>query len=313
MVADLFKPQEVTLINGDSKVAEELTKLPFDHIFFTGSTRVGKRVMSAAAQNLTSVTLELGGQNPAIVDETARLQDAAQRLLFGKMLNAGQACVSPNFIFIHKTIEEEFIALIKDELEKCFPGDKKKNPDFARIINKTNHTRVKNLIEDAVAKGAELVTKPDFDEKENFITPTIIKNVPLNAQLFDKEIFGPLIALSSYDNLLPILEFLRLKPVPLAFYIFSQSKKNINFILNNSCSGTVAVNDTTLQFGHPELPFGGHSQSGLGKSHGYYSFVEFSNRRSVLKQRNGLTLSRFVQPPYTGKVKKLVELTLKYF
>lgn len=312
MIKELFDEQEVALINGDYTISQDLLKLPFDHIYFTGSSGVGKIVMKAAAENLTSVTLELGGQNPAIIDETARISDTAQRLVFGKFLNNGQACVSPNYVFVHKSVEKKLIERLQTELENSFPGDKQKNPDYARIINIKNFLRVKKLIEDAIAKGARPATKIAFDEKQCFVAPTILSNTPLNASLFDEEIFGPVLALSCYENLDDVISIIQSKPRPLALYIFSQSEKNINYILNNTCSGTAAINETTLQFGHPGLPFGGINSSGSGKSHGYYSFVEFSNRRAVLKQKNGFTLSRLVMPPFSAKVKKIAELTLKY-
>ncbi|MCB0281318.1 MAG: aldehyde dehydrogenase family protein [Calditrichaeota bacterium] len=313
MIAELFNEQEVALLNGDYKVSQDLLKLPFDHIFFTGSSRVGKIVMKAAAENLTSVTLELGGQNPAIIDETARISDTANRLIFGKFLNNGQACVSPNYLFVHKSMEKALIDKLKIELEKCFPGDKKSNPDYARIINNQNFQRVKRLIDDAVSKGAQTETEPVFDENECFVAPVILRNTPLEADLFDEEIFGPVLALRSYENLADVIPIIQSKPNPLALYIFSQSEKNTTYILDNTCSGTVAINETTLQFGHPGLPFGGINSSGSGKSHGFYSFIEFSNQRSVLKQKNGFTLSQLVMPPFSNRVKRIAELTLKYF
>ncbi|KAA3609960.1 MAG: aldehyde dehydrogenase family protein [Calditrichaeota bacterium] len=312
MISDLFDESEVTVVLGDYKVSESLLKLPFDHIFFTGSPQVGKIVMNAAAKNLTSVTLELGGQNPVVVDETARIKDAAKRLIYGKFMNNGQSCVSVNTVYVHKSKQDELVTELKSELSKAFPGDAFKNEDYARTINEKHFQRVKNLSVDAVEKGAEIITGSTFDEEDCYIAPTILNNVPREANICNEEIFGPVMPIQSYENIEDVVSEINNKEKPLALYVFSQTKKNINYILKNTSSGTTAINETTWQFGQKHLPFGGVNSSGMGKSHGHHGFMAFTNERSMLKQKNGFTIAQLVHPPYTKSVKWIVDLIVKY-
>jgi aldehyde dehydrogenase (NAD+) len=312
MAGELFDENEIAIILGDYTVSENLLKLPFDHIFFTGSPQVGKIVMRAAAENLSSITLELGGQNPVIVDETARIKDTANRLIYGKFLNNGQSCVSVNSVFVHKAKQDELVAALKDELKKRYPGKTDENNDYARVINTRHFERVKKLVDDAVLKGAQVVAGTGADKGGNFLEPTILNNIPDGALVLDDEIFGPFMPIRAYENLEDVIAEINSKEKPLALYIFSQSKKNINFVLKNTSSGTVAINETTWQFAHPNLPFGGVNFSGLGKAHGHYGFMAFTNERSVLKQKNGFTMAMLVQPPYSKKVKMVVDLIVKY-
>lgn len=312
MAQSLFNENEIAFLSGDHLVAAELLKLPFDHIFFTGSPPVGKIVMEAAAKNLTSVTLELGGQNPVIVDETAHIKDTAKRLVYGKFLNNGQSCVAPNFVFVHESRQDDLCDALVEEINKFFPGRITENPDFARIINKNNFTRLQNLIEDALAKKAVPVTELKLNKDECFIAPFITKNTPDNTLAFSEEIFGPYLPVTCYQHLEDVIFRINKNNKPLAVYIFSQSKKNIKYILDNTPSGAAGINETTLHFSNPYLPFGGISFSGIGRTHGHYGFLAFSNERAVLRQRNGLTTTRLVEPPFTKLTKKIVQLIIKY-
>jgi len=312
LIAELFEENEITFILGDYKVSENLLKLPFDHIFFTGSPQVGKIVMDAAAKNLSSVTLELGGQNPVIVDETARIKETANRLIYGKFMNNGQSCVSVNSVYVHKSKQDELVAALKDELERQYPGQTKENLDYARIINTKNFIRVKSLVDEALSRGSEIISGTDTDENQCYLEPTILNNVPKDAKVFNEEIFGPFLPIRAYENLDDVIAEINSKEKPLALYVFSQSKKNINFVINNTSSGTTAINETTWQFGHKNLPFGGVNTSGIGKAHGYHGFMAFTNERSILKQKNGFTMASLVQPPYTKRVKMIVDLIVKY-
>lgn len=308
MVQELFAEEEVAVCTGDYHEAEGLLKLPFNHIFFTGSTDVGKKVMKAAAEHLSSVTLELGGMNPAILDATADLKDAARKLLFGKFLNAGQSCLSVNYLLIHQSIHERFISILLGEYEKL-RFDKH---DFSHIISSRHFQRLRSLIEQTVSGGAEVVVGGTMIEEDNYIAPVILNNVPYDAPVMEQEIFGPVLPVIPYKDLKDALKFIGSRHKPLALYVFSGSEKTIKHVIKNSTAGTTCVNDTTLQFIHPHLPFGGVNESGIGKSHGYAGFLAFSNGRSIVRQRVGYTTFQLIYPPYTARVKKMARWIMKY-
>ncbi|RMF54811.1 MAG: aldehyde dehydrogenase family protein [Calditrichaeota bacterium] len=314
MITELFPPEEARVYLGGPDVAQALLKLPFNHIFFTGSTEVGKKVMKAAAEHLASVTLELGGKNPTIVDETADVKDTAEKLVYGKFLNGGQSCVSPNFIFVHQTIHDPLVEHIKTMIFKMYRGNGNGSitPDMAHIIHPKHYRRVSDIIRKTVKKGAQLVVGGKGVDEECYIPPTVLDQVPMDSPAIQNEIFGPVMPVIPYDNLDTVLEFINQQEKPLALYIFSRSKRNIDRIINNTSSGGVCINDTTIQFAHPNLPFGGINASGIGKAHGYYGFLEFSNQRAFVKQRRGFTTLKIVYPPYTPGIKRLVKWIVKY-
>ena len=311
MVDELFENQEICVITGDEKTGQSLIELPFDHIFFTGSDRVGKIVMQSAAKNLTSVTLELGGQNPVIVDESALVSEAADRIIQGKFFNAGQSCVSANTVYVHKSIAESFLQELKNHLTAYYP-DGYDHPDYTRIVNDKHYTRLNDLLENAIANDAKVVLNENNQNTKRIFAPVILTGVNENAKISNEEIFGPILVVLPYDNLEQLFEILNSKPKPLALYIFSQYRKKINYIIKNITSGTVAVNSTAIQFMQYELPFGGERNSGFGRAHGYYGFLDFSNQRAVLKQKNGLTGFKFFKAPYSENTKKLVKIFMKY-
>lgn len=314
MAEALFDPAMVRVFTGDYHVASTLLKLPFHHIFFTGSPRVGKIVMREAAENLAGVTLELGGQNPAIVDRTADLKDTARKLIYGKFMNAGQSCVSINYLLVHQDVQHALIRHLKDAFEALYgsPEHIVHNADFPRIVNHHHFQRICSLLDDAVENGAELVMGGERNEADRFIAPAMLTNVSQSAALMQDEIFGPLLPIVPYQELDEALRYINTKPRPLALYIFSTSNKNIDYSIQKTTAGSTAINDTTLQFVHPELPFGGINHSGIGKAHGYYGFMAFSNQRSVLRQRRGFTSFKLVYPPYTKKVQKIIDFIIKY-
>lgn len=315
MCRELYKPEEVFVVTGESSVAVELVKYPYNHIFFTGSPGVGKLVMKAAAENLSSVTLELGGQNPVILGEKANIADAASKLVLGKSLNAGQSCLAPNYLFVPQKKHDVFIEQFKKQFRKMYgsPETLSKNPDFARIINQKHFERLKSLMDDAVAGGAGIALGGIVEASQNFISPTLFTHLNPDARILREEIFGPLLPVIPYSDKDEVLEFLASKPAPLAFYVFSGSKKEADFFIHRVPSGTAAVNETTLQFIHPELPFGGKNFSGIGKGHGHSGFLAFSNQKSILRQRIGFTTFKLVYPPYTAWVKGIVHVILKWF
>jgi aldehyde dehydrogenase (NAD+) len=311
MLGELFDKNEVAVVTGDAMVGAALLEQPWNHIFFTGSPQVGKLVMEAASKNLSSVTLELGGRNPAIVDSTASVKDAAEKLIWGKCFNAGQSCVSPNYLFVHTSKYDDFLKELKIACEKIFGPDRSQLNNvqtIARIVNNKHYNRIKSLVAATVEEGAEVFLGGNFVDSDNYISPTVLTNVTPESVIFQEEIFGPILPILKYDNWLEVYEVINSGEIPLALYIFSRSNKNIKSVLQNTSAGTSCVNDTTIQFIHPELPFGGHNFSGIGKAHGKYGFLEFSNERSVLRQRIGFTTVKMIYPPYNKLKRKVINI-----
>ena len=314
LVAEIFDPAEVAVVLGAVAETQALLKLPFDHIFFTGSPQVGKIVMAAAAQNLTSVTLELGGKSPAIVDDTADVNDAAKKLTWGKFLNCGQTCIAPDYILVHESKLEALQQALRDNAEEYYNEQKNgidNSADYSRIVDGRHLQELKDIFDDAVAKGAEVTMGGEISEEDNYFAPTILTRVGLDTKVLQKEIFGPILPIISYANLDEAIAIINAKPKPLALYVFSRSRKNISKVMRATSSGGFNINDNVLQFSHLNLPFGGVNNSGIGKSHGYYGFLAFSNEKPILQQRIGLTGISFFYPPYNKWVKKLVEFVVK--
>jgi len=311
MVGELFNPAEVALVQGGIDVASALLDLPFDHIFFTGSPEVGKIVMKKAAENLTSVTLELGGENPVIVDETANINDTATKLAWNIGFNAGQSCVSSNYIFVHHSIFDKLYSRVESELHRLYKTKTEKlsqNPDYARLANDRHFNHVKSLINDAENNGASITSIESSIEKERFVAPTLLKNVPLNARIMQVESFGPLAPFIPYHHIEEAFEHILSKPKPLASYLFSKSNKNKERFLKTISSGSTVINDTAIPFLQTQLPFGGVNYSGIGKSHGFEGFKSFSNEKAITYQRVGLTTAKMVYPPYTPLKRTLMKI-----
>ncbi len=316
MIAEIFEENIAVVIEGGADVSTHLLNLPVDHIFFTGSPAIGKVVMKAAAANLTSVTLELGGKSPTIIDATANLADAAKRLAFGKFLNNGQTCIAPDYILVDQKIKNEFVEALRKAVLKLF-GEQdsisENSPHYGRIVNDRHFNRVNTLIQDALQKGARLEMQGNVNAKTNFIHPMILSDVPKDSFLMEEEIFGPVLPILTYASVDEAIQLVNSKPKPLALYIFSSSRKFRENILSQTSAGTVVINDCVLQFTHPNLPFGGVNNSGIGKSHGYYGFMAFSNEKPVLRQKRGFSSLYFLYPPYTPSMKKLVDILLRWF
>ncbi len=311
IIEECFEPHQVAVFEGDYTVSEHLTSLPLDHIFFTGSPAVGKIIMTAAAKHLTSVTLELGGKSPTIVDETANLKKAARNTMWGKFTNNGQTCIAPDYLFVHESVKDEFVSLLNENIQKLY-GDKDKiqaNPDYCRIVNQRHFDRVNGLLDNAVEKGASLINGGLTDASQNFIAPTVLDNVSSDSKILNEEIFGPLLPVMTYTNLDEVIAYINAKPKPLALYIYSNHNFNINKVLTETSSGDAVINHNMLQFLHPNLPFGGVNNSGIGKAHADSGFKAFSHERSVLRDRFSTT--HMFYPPYTPKVKKMIKQTIK--
>lgn len=315
MARELFDPAEVAVVEGDKDVATKLLRLPFDHIFFTGSPQVGKVVMRAAAEHLTSVTLELGGKSPAIVDETANLRDAAEKIVWGKGINAGQTCVAPDYLLVHESVQQPLLQEIGAVVRRFYDAADQGvvgSDSFARIVNQHHFERVAGLLEDAQLHGATLAHGGHVDAAQRFIEPTVLQNVAADSRIMQEEIFGPLLPVRTFRTLQEATAEVNSRPRPLALYVFTQSRENQRYLLGNIPAGGAAVNETVLHLAHPELPFGGAGNSGLGRAHGHAGFLAFSNEKSVLRQRIGLTGIKQFYPPYTPKVKRMVGLLLRW-
>ncbi len=303
MISELFSSQEVKVILGDVSVSTELLNLPFDHIFFTGSPSVGKIVMTAAAKNLTSVTLELGGRNPTIVDETANIKDAAQKIVWGKFINSGQTCIAPNYILVHEKQAEALKKALIEQITIQFPIT---DESRTKIVNPIHYKRLVDLLEVTQKEEGEILVGGVVNPDKNFISPTLVSNLTSKSSIFKEEIFGPILPIISFSTLTDAMEVVQETEKPLALYLFSKNRKNKQFVLQNTSAGTTAINETTIQFAQPHLPFGGVNHSGIGKAHGEFGFLEFSNQRAVLSQRIGFTTLKTILPPYSKFKRKLI-------
>lgn len=315
MIKQLFEEGEVALVQGDHVVAQDLTSLSFDHMFFTGSPEVGKKVMRAAAEHLTSVTLELGGRNPVIVDASAKLSDAARKLIWGKFFNAGQSCMSPNYIMVHDKVYDKFIVEMKKAYEKAFPNhhqNMEASPDYARVIHDRHRDKLHQAIQDSVAGGAKILVGGDKKE-DSYLDPTILTDVQLDHPVVQIETFGPIISIMRYHDLDQALATIHSIDKPLGLYVFARKRKVIDRVIAHTSSGSVVVNETTILFSHTGVPFGGVNNSGIGKAHGYAGFLAFTNEKPILRQRLWLPNTLLVQAPYTNLKNKLINLVMRYF
>jgi len=305
IISDLFDEDEVAVIEGDASVAEALLRKRWDHIFFTGSPAVGKVVMKAAAEHLTSVTLELGGKSPVIIDSTADLDEAAKKIAWGKFFNCGQVCIAPDYLLVQESVAAEFSRKLQAAIAGLGEGSR------GVIVNERHVARVKRLFDTAVAAGARVLTGGVFRDRE--IEPTVLANVPPDAPVMQEEIFGPLLPMLTYRTLEDAFAVIAEREKPLVLYIFSRDRKTVKRILSATSAGGTAVNHTLVHFYQLDLPFGGVGHSGFGRSHGQAGFEAFSNARGVLDQRLKFSAIELLFPPYTGKWKeKLIDFTIRW-
>jgi aldehyde dehydrogenase (NAD+) len=305
IVAELFDENEVAIVEGDASVAEALLRMKFDHIFFTGSPAVGRIVMRAAAEHLTSVTLELGGKSPAIVDETANVGEAAKKIAWGKFFNSGQICIAPDYALVHESVRDEFLDKLRASTAAM--GDASRGI----IVNERHAARVKRLIDQAVEQGAEVALGGVAQGRR--IDATVLTNVPPDSAVMQDEIFGPVLPVLTYRSLDEAFAIIEGKEHPLVLYIFSRDRKVARRILRHTRAGGTAINHTLIHFYQLDLPFGGVGHSGVGKSHGFAGFEAFSNARGVLDQRLPFSAIEMLYPPYQGKLKKmLIDFTVRW-
>lgn len=312
IIDDLFQEEEVALVQGGVDTAQDLLKLPFNHIFFTGSIPVGKIVMKAASQHLTSVTLELGGKSPVIIDENSDLKLAAKTVAWLKHFNCGQTCIAPDYLFIHNTVKDAFIEFYKSYLSEFYGSDINKSNSYGRIINDKNFKRLISYLDDAKANDAEIIIEGAINADEKFIGPTVISNLTQSSLLMQEEIFGPILPIKTYESKEEITTYLENKDKPLALYVYTKSRTFSNYIINNTRAGTTCINANGIQFSNHHLPFGGSNSSGIGKAHGFYSFKAFSNERAVLKRYAAGPVT-WLFPPYSQFKEKLAKATVKWF
>lgn len=312
LVEQVFSPQEVQIIEGAVEVSTQLLDLPFDHIFFTGSTNVGKIVMEAASKHLASVGLELGGKSPVIVDRNINLQQAGKKIAWAKLVNGGQTCVAPDYMLVHKDDQDTIVNSMIGHIKSFYGEDWKKEKDYNHIISSKHAQRLNFLIEDAKQKGAQVKFGGEFFEQSNVISPTILTEVNMDMKIMQEEIFGPILPIVAVENNQQILDFINNYDNALAMYIFSDNAENIDLFMQETFNGGVTINDALLAVGHSNLPFGGAGKSGIGKYHGKYGFDEFSNHRPIMKRNYDLGASYFY-PPYTDKKEGIVSNLLKKF
>ena len=315
MCTELFDPSVVSVCEGGVAISQALLSLPFDHIFFTGSPTVGRIVMKAAAEHLSSVTLELGGKSPAIVTDTAKINDAAERIAMGKFMNNGQTCIAPDYVLVDEKIASRFVTSLIAKTKALFApdGDFESSGDYSRIVNEAHFLRVQALLQDAIARGAKIKWQGDADQSTRFFHPVILTEVPADSRVMQEEIFGPILPLVSFGKIEEALAIVNSKPKALALYIFTSDNRLPQKVLTETSSGTVCINDCGVQFLHHELPFGGVNNSGLGKSHGHFGFLAFSNEKPVLKQKTGITAVKAFYPPFTKTSRKLMDWFLRLF
>lgn len=310
IISAVFSANEIVVVNGEVSVAQKLLSLPFDHIFFTGSPQVGKIVMEAASKHLISVTLELGGKSPVIIDRSADLKTAAKRIAWGKFINGGQTCVAPDYVYVHSSIHDEFIELLKKQIELHYGNsaqERAMTTDFARIIDHKAFDR----LQAAIANEQRVHLDP-IEKDSLYFPPTILKNVTLESKIMEEEIFGPILPILKYDEVKTVIESIRNGQKPLALYLFCENKKLVSQIKAATSSGGLGINQVVLQLANPNLPFGGVGFSGIGSYHGKYGFLAFSHEKSVLHQ-GMLSLTTLYFPPYKSILKRIMFKLLRLF
>lgn len=309
LLADVFPAERVAVALGDGDVAGAFSALPFDHLFFTGSTAVGRKVLAAAAPNLTPVTLELGGKSPAIIADGYPLDRAAARIASGKWLNAGQTCIAPDYVYVPRAQRDAFVAALTNEVQARYPS-LENNPDYTRIVNEAQYRRLRGYLDDARERGLSVQPLVAVDEaraaSQRVLPPTLVLEPGDDARVMQDEIFGPILPILSYDDLDAVLAAINRRDRPLALYHFDHDRDRTQRVLDSTVVGGAAINDTVMQFAQADLPFGGVGPSGMGHYHGREGFLTFSKQTSVFWQARITGMALF-KPPYRGLADRLVK------
>ena len=305
LLDESFDRAFIYCVDNEKVSHDELLSYKYDHIFFTGSQKVGKVIMKKASENLTKVTLELGGKSPCIVDESANLKFAAKRIIWGKLLNSGQTCVAPDYLLVHKDVKKELLRLMKQTILEFYGDRALENPDYPRIIDKNSFERLINLTE-----GQNIYTGGLYNSKTLKIEPTIIDDVDFSNKVMQEEIFGPILPVIEYNDIFKIIEKLKFMDKPLSMYIFSEDKEHIDRLTYDLSSGGVCINDTIMHLTNPNLEFGGVGESGMGGYHGKFGFMNFSNRKSIMIRSNNIDI-KIKYPPYSKGQEKIIKKIFK--
>ena len=309
VISHAYPTSYLTVCNGDVDVSAAFSALPFDHMCFTGSSRVGKIIMRNAAENLTPVTLELGGKSPAIVGLDAVPKMAAARIARGKFMNAGQTCVAPDYVLVHESMRDQLVADIRDKVDQAY-GDVSTTDDYTHIVCEPHYQRHKDLVADAKAKGAQIIPATNKavepDDVKLMFPPTLVVNPTDDMRVMQEEIFGPILPIKTYKTIDEALDYINDNDNPLALYYFGESRKGQDYVLEKTLSGGVSINDTIYHLPQPNLPFGGVGNSGMGHYHGHFGFLEFSKQKPVFIQSR-LAFLDLLKPPYG----RLMNLTLR--
>jgi aldehyde dehydrogenase (NAD+)/coniferyl-aldehyde dehydrogenase len=311
LVQAAFAPDEVAVINGDAEVAAAFSTLPFDHLLFTGSTNVGHHVMRAAAANLTPVTLELGGKSPAIIGPHADFERAVERILVGKLLNAGQTCIAPDYVLVQADQRDRFAEAARRCASRLYP-DIARNPDYTSIISPRHFDRLVSMIAAATAAGAHAVPLTDAtpDAAARRLPPVLLTDVPDNVMAMQEEIFGPVLPVVTYRSIEDAIGFVNARPRPLALYVFDKSGDVVDRVMRQTVAGGVTVNDTLFHIAQDDLPFGGVGPSGMGVYHGKAGFETFSKLKPIFHQA-GLNGAGLLKPPYGKRFESMLKLLLR--
>ena len=315
LLGAVFAEDEVAVVEGGPAQTQRLLALPFDHFFFTGSTRVGRIVAEAAAKHLSSTTLELGGKSPAVIDDSADLATTANRIVWGKFVNAGQTCIAPDYVFVSERRQSALVDHLRHAIATMYGAteqDRRASPDLCRIINARNFDRLDKMLAESVSQGAHVEIGGVTDAAERYIAPTVLTNVKPDAPVMAEEIFGPILPILTYTSLDEVPAFITARDKPLALYVFGDDQLAIDRIIENTTAGGTCINNALLHFANHNLPFGGVGPSGTGNYHGFYGFKAFSHERAVLRQGR-VDLLRRVYPPYGPKVRQMVKWMLKLF
>ncbi|GBQ68976.1 aldehyde dehydrogenase [Komagataeibacter xylinus NBRC 15237] len=304
IVQAAFPAEQVSVVTGGGEVGAAFSALPFDHILFTGSTAVGKKVAEAAARNLTPVTLELGGKSPVVIAPGFSMQRVADRVAFGKLTNAGQTCVAPDYVLVHEGDRDAFAAAYQDAVKKLHPGGYAGSPDYTAILNTHHYERLSGLVRDAEEHGAQVIRMGSDSAASHVLAPVLILDVRPELAVMQEEIFGPILPVLTYRNLDEAIAFINARPRPLALYYFGDSRVERDRVLKNTISGNVTINGTLMHYVQDDLPFGGVGDSGIGAYHGKEGFMALTHARGVYRQGrfNAATL---LQPPF-GKLTDVI-------
>ncbi|WP_313262412.1 aldehyde dehydrogenase family protein [Sphingobacterium sp.] len=312
IIAEVFPTDHIAVIEGAVEETTHLLNLKFDHIHFTGSSKVGKIVMEAASKHLTDITLELGGKSPAVIDKNVNLRQVVKNLIWAKFINAGQTCIAPDYILAHRHQKQQLEEVFKIEIEEAFGKDAFNSPDYARIINEKQFERLNQALDSAKQLGANIIAGGKTDGRTKYIAPTVITNVAANNPLMTEEIFGPILPIVYYAQIQEAIDFINAKEKPLALYVFSKDSNFNKHIIRNSSAGSTCINDAVIQIMQPNLPFGGVNNSGLGQSTGWYGFKAFSHERAVADVKI-IPLSSMFWYPYTEKTSRMLQWIRRLF